>query len=187
MLLSIDPGINNCGVAVVDYSERFNVVEVFNVCNARKFTPNEKLTETQFGTRVVKVGNILEKVSECLQRNKAIDHVTIEAPFYNALTPVAYGSLLEVISAIKYNLLVPSGIVFSMQEPMLVKKLFIGAKITRGMTGKDVMRIHMQKQVDDGHIHTPKLVVDMTEHEIDAIAIAYVKIMRILEEKQNVN
>lgn len=186
MLLSIDPGINNCGVAVVDYSTCFRVAEVFNVANARKFSPEEKIIEVQFGTRVVKVNNILRQVQECLERNPSIDHVTIEAPFYNALTPLAYGSLLEVISAIKYRLLVPMGLKSSMTEPLVVKKVFLNVKINKGTTAKEVMRRFMEQKVKDGIIFVDKAVADMTEHEIDAIAIAFVKVVSILEERKNV-
>lgn len=185
MLLSIDPGVNNCGVSVVDYSEVFRVVEVFNVNNARKFSPEEKVQELKFGTRVVKVTNILNQLSSCLDRYPGIDRVSIEAPFYNALTPVAYGSLLEVITAIKYNLLLPRAIPFSMTEPLLVKKLFIGQKITRDTTAKAVMRLFMEKKVADKLIFVDKLVEEMTEHEIDAIAIAYVNVIKLLEEKRD--
>lgn len=185
MILSIDPGVNNCGVAVVDYSTCFKVAEVFNVTNARKFTQEEKLVEAKFGARVVKVNNILSQVEGCLLRHPRVNHVTIEAPFYNALTPLAYGSLLEVISAIKYRLLLPMGLAFSMTEPLVVKKVFLSVKINKGTTAKEVMRRFMEQKVKDKIIVVGKPVQEMTEHEIDAIAIAFVKVASILEEKQN--
>ena len=185
MLMSIDPGINNCGVAVVDFTDAFKVLEVFNIANARKFTPLEKEVEVKFGTRVVKVTHIVQCVADVLARYPKIEHITIEAPFYNALTPMAYGSLLEVISAIKYGLIVPRGLDFSMTEPLLVKKIFLNTKITKGMTAKVVMREFMQRKVDEGVVLVDKLVPDMTEHEIDAIAIAFVKVLTTLREMEN--
>ena len=103
MILSIDPGINNCGLSVLDLDTQFEVKENVLVKNARKFTDEEKVVETRFGNRTVKVMAIINKIKEILVKYPSIDSLIIEAPFYNALTPMAYGSLLEVIFSIKYH------------------------------------------------------------------------------------
>jgi Holliday junction resolvasome RuvABC endonuclease subunit len=185
MLLSIDPGINNCGIAAIEHSAAFTVVETFNVNNARRFTEEEKLLEKTFGTRVVKVNFILAHVRRFLKNYPEIDHVAIEAPFYSALTPLAYGSLLEVISAIKYAILVPDSIPYSMAEPLLVKRAFFNVKIGRDMKKKDVVRQFMEKKVASGEILINVSVDTLTEHEIDAVAVGFTRMVSVLEAIKN--
>jgi Holliday junction resolvasome RuvABC endonuclease subunit len=170
MLLGIDPGVNNCGLTVVDTTAGFKVITTHNVRNARKFTDVEKELEKEFNTRVVKVSAIVNKVVEMLETYPAIDYVAIEAPFYNHLTPQAYGSLLEVISAIKYNILVPRKLQFRMLEPMLVKKLFAG----KGMAKKEVIKQFLISKKEAGAISMEVDIESLSEHEIDAVAITYV-------------
>lgn len=185
MLLSIDPGVNNCGLAVVDYKGLFTVVETLNVNNARRFTDAEKDTEKEFGARVVKVNHILEHIKKILISHPSISHVVIEAPFYSALTPLAYGSLLEVISAIKYAILIPRGLCFSMAEPLMVKRAFINIKLDRGLKKKEVMRQFLEKKVAAGEVVLSTTVESLTEHEIDAIAVGFSRVITILEVAQN--
>ena len=45
MLLAIDPGVNQCGLAVLDTEQKVVVKETVLVKNARKFTPEEKIIE----------------------------------------------------------------------------------------------------------------------------------------------
>ena len=169
MLLGIDPGVNNCGLAVVDTSGVFKVSTTHNVKNARKFTDQEKLLEKEFNTRVVKVTAIVAKVEETLALYPQINFVAIEAPFYNHLTPQAYGSLLEVISAIKYSILIPRKLQFRMLEPMLVKKLFAN----KAMAKKEVMKQFLIAKKESGAIELEVDIETLSEHEIDAIAISY--------------
>lgn len=185
MILSIDPGVNNCGLAVIDYTHDFTVLETYNVNNARRFTDEEKEVEKTFGPRVVKINSILHHVNRLLDSHPEVDHVAIEAPFYSVLTPLAYGSLLEVISAIKYRILVPKEIAFSMAEPLMVKRAFINVKLDRGLKKKDVMRDFLIKKVTAGEIVLSVSIETLTQHEIDAIAVAFSKVIKILEEQQN--
>ena len=169
MLLGIDPGVNNCGLTVVDTTAGFSVITTHSVKNARKFTDAEKELEQEFNTRVVKVSAIINKVNEVLDAYPLIDYVAIEAPFYNRLTPQAFGSLLEVIAAIKYNILVPRKMKFRMLEPMLVKKIFA----EKGMAKKEVMKQFLISKKAAGTILMDIDIETLSEHEIDAIAIVY--------------
>ena len=178
MLLGIDPGVNNCGFAVADVDEKFCVVETHNVKNARKFTDQEKEMEREFNTRVVKVTAIMNKLVEFLDKYPKINYVAIEAPFYNHLTPQAYGSLLEVISALKYNVLIPRGIKFRMLEPMLVKKLFAN----KGMAKKEIMKQFLISKKQSGDIVMEADIETLTEHEIDAVAVTYVHVLSCVQE-----
>lgn len=185
MLLSIDPGVNNCGIAVIDITDKFTVIETYNVTNTRKFTEEEKQVEKEFGARVVKVNSIMHHVERLLNLHPSADHVVIEAPFYNALTPLAYGSLLEVITAIKYRVLIPRGIHFTMVEPLLVKRLFINVKLDKGLKRKEVMKDFLYKKVNSGDIITSINIDELTEHEVDAIAVGFSRFISLFEARQN--
>ncbi len=182
MILSIDPGINNCGLSVLDLDTQFEVKENVLVKNARKFTDEEKVVETRFGNRTVKVMAIINKIKEILVKYPSIDALIIEAPFYNALTPMAYGSLLEVIFSIKYLVVIPNQLGMKLVEPLLVKKLFSG----QHMAKKEVMKQFLIRKRDDGEIKIAGDVEALSEHEIDSVAIGYVHYLSLLEERQNV-
>lgn len=169
MLLGIDPGVNNCGVAVIDTSTAFRVLDTLNIKNVRKFTDDEKVLEKDFGTRPVKVLSIVREIEKTLVKFPEIKTAAIEAPFYHHLTPQAYGSLLEVVSAIRYNILIPQRIFYEMLPPMSVKKLFTD----KGAAKKELMKRFLLQKKEDGSILIDLDIEMLTEHEIDAIAIAY--------------
>lgn len=171
MFLSIDPGINNCGISVNDPVNRLQILETINVKNARKFTDDEKIVEQQYGNRAVKVLHILNTINSLLVKYPSINTIVAEAPFYNALTPVAYGSLLEVIFSIKYNVVIPKQLNFKLIEPLLIKKMFAN----KSMATKEIMREFLSTRISEGHIIMSNPDVSfLTEHEIDAIAVGFV-------------
>lgn len=173
MLLSIDPGLNNCGIAVSSPGNTFKVHETFNVKNTRKFTPEEKTVEAYYNARVVKINSIETIIRGFLDKYKDINEVAIEAPFYHASTPMAYASLLEVISVIRHKILIPMNLKIQMVEPLLVKKLFITTKLTKGMNGKEYMKEFLKKRIAAGDIVYDGDVDSLTEHEIDAIGVGF--------------
>jgi hypothetical protein len=179
MILSIDPGINNCGLSVLDLDAEFTVKDTWLVKNARKFTDEEKVVETRFGNRTVKVMAIINKIKEILTTYPKIDALIIEAPFYNALTPMAYGSLLEVIFSIKYLIVIPNQLGMKLVEPLLVKKLF--AK--QHLASKEVIKQFLYKKREDKEIIITKEIEGLSEHEIDSIAIGFVHYLSVLEER----
>lgn len=174
MFLSIDPGISNCGLSVINTNESFKVLETHLVKNARKFTDEEKLIEQQYGSRTVKVKAIITKIKEFLVNYPDIDLIVVEAPFYSALTPSSYAALLEVIIAIKYDIVLKCQLKFSTIEPLLVKKLFTN----HGMASKEAMRQFLVKKKEDGSIDIPYNIDDLSEHEIDAVAVGFVYHLR---------
>lgn len=181
MLLSIDPGLNNCGIAVSEVEDKFKVVETINIKNTRKFSPEEKTIEAFYNARVVKINAIESTIRSLLEKYKDISEVAIEAPFYHAATPAAFSSLLEVISVIRHKIFVPLKMKIVMVEPMLVKKLFITAKLTKGMNGKEFMKEYLKKRIAEGYIVFNGDVDQLTEHEIDAIGVGFTS--KILEQE----
>ena len=167
--LSLDPGIAFTGISINDTSEGFRVVETHIVKNNRSFTPEEKVIEKSQGPRAVKLLAIINKFKSLLE-DFNIEMIVIEAPFYNALTPQAYGSLLEVVFGLKYSVLVPMDLKYRLIEPTLVKKLFT----SHGMAKKEMMKQFLISKIATGEIKMDKPVESLTEHEIDSIAIGYV-------------
>ena len=182
MILSIDPGINNCGLSVLDLESQFEVKETWLVKNARKFTDEEKVVEAKFGNRTVKVMAIINKIKEILSTYPNINRLIIEAPFYNALTPMADGSLLEVIFSIKYLIIIPNNLEMKLVEPLLVKKLFS----RQHLASKEVIKQFLYKKRDDKEIIISKEIDGLSEHEIDSIAIGYVHYLSVLEERSSI-
>ena len=168
-MLSLDPGIAFTGISIIDTSEGFRVVETHIVKNNRAFTPEEKVIEKSQGPRAVKLLAIINKFKSLLE-DFNIEMIVIEAPFYNALTPQAYGSLLEVVFGLKYSVLVPMDLKYRLIEPTLVKKLFT----SHGMAKKEMMKQFLISKIATGEIKMDKPVESLTEHEIDSIAIGYV-------------
>ncbi|EKD89535.1 MAG: hypothetical protein ACD_33C00045G0002 [uncultured bacterium] len=167
--LACDPGINSCGLAIFTIQEKsITVKETHLVNNIRKFTEEEKVIEKKYTSRLVKVNSIFNKFKEIITSNK-IDCIIVEAPFYNALTPVAYGSLLEVITIIKYNIAYANDLEFMLLEPLYIKKVFTNA----AMAKKHVIKEFLIKKKADGSIILEKDIETMSEHEIDAVAIAF--------------
>lgn len=168
-LLSIDPGINFTSMIITDITNGFHVVECNIVKNNRAFTPEEKVIEAAQGPRAVKLLSIIKKFKDIIGRYN-IDMIIIEAPFYNALTPQAYGSLLEVIFGLKYSVLVPLNLKYKLIEPTLVKKLFT----SHGAAKKEAMKQFLISKVESGQIKLDRNIDELTEHEIDGIAIGFV-------------
>ncbi len=167
--LSLDPGVNMTGLTVSEVSDGYKVIDTLLVKNNRAFTPEEKVVEKTQGLRAVKILAIVNKVKEVLSQYP-IETIIIEAPFYNRLTPQAYGSLLEVIFALKYSVLVPEDRHYLLIEPTLVKKLFTG----HGMAKKEAMKQFLATKISTGDIVMTKNIELLSEHEIDSTAIGFV-------------
>ena len=176
LYLSIDPGIAHLGISVIDNTNEFKVLETVLVKNTRKFTDEEKIIEIAYGPRVVKVLAIVDSINQLLDKYKAIEIIILEAPFYSALTPVSYGALLEVISAIKYKIIIPRDLPFKLIEPLLVKKLFTN----KGMASKEAMKQFLIQKKENGNIVLETEIDTLSEHEIDAIAIGFVYHLSLL-------
>ena len=166
--INLDPGVNHLGISVVEMGESFNVVMCHLVNNNRTFTKEEKASEIEIGSRGVKVLNIVRKLNEVVDEY-GIKDIIIEAPFYSALTPVAYGSLLEVIMAIKYTLIIPRGLTLTLIEPTVIKRVFTN----KGNANKLVMREFLTSRVASGEIGLSYNIDNLSEHEIDSIAVGY--------------
>lgn len=174
-LISIDPGVNFCGISVIDTSkDTFKVLETLLVNNNRKLPPEYRNLETTLDSRTAKIVRICDIVRKYLEKYGA-EKVVIESPFYNALTPPAFSSLLEVINTVKYLAVYPKRVSVTMVDPKTVKMMFT----TKGNANKELMRETLADKISKKEVLMDIDLEGISEHEVDAIAIAYTyKLMR---------
>ncbi len=168
MILSIDPGLNFCGLAVIDTTDVCKVIETHLVKNARKFTPEEKIIEIKYGNRPVKINSICKLVLELLDKFD-IEAIAFEAPFFNRTTPASYSALLEVITVIKYKIVIEKDLIFKATAPKLIKQLFSNDSTS----GKLAMLHFLETRIKDGSILYTGDIQTLSEHEVDAIAVGF--------------
>ena len=170
MLLAIDPGTNFCGVTFCSQNNGILQVhhsELINVSYNPK-TDQEKLITNKYGLRFLKIERIITKLQSIIQAY-SISAIAIEGPFYSALRPQAHSALVEVVYAIKSNIAYPLDIPMTIVEPLLVKKHFA----LKHMAKKEEMLTALHTRIANSTV-TPLISIDtLSEHEIDAIAIAY--------------
>lgn len=170
-ILSIDPGINNTGISVIEKQDNyFNILDIVLVKNNRKFTDEEKKLEAKFGSRTVKIFSILDNINNLLNKYSNIETIVIEAPFYNSLTPMAFGSILEIIFSIKYRINIDLDIPLYLIEPLLIKKMFTNDRLAN----KEGMKQYLKLKIENKEIILNKELEELSEHEVDSIAIGYI-------------
>jgi Holliday junction resolvasome RuvABC endonuclease subunit len=170
MIIAIDPGLNFCGISVLDYNEKFCIYRTILIDNNRKLTQEEKELCEKYDSRVIKVQEIVRTIITLIEEYQP-NNIVIEGPFYSGLRPQAYSALLEIITAIKYLIAVPNGLPISIIEPLLVKKLFSQFH----MSTKEDMKTSLQKKTQNGEIFVNQGVniEQLSEHEIDSIAVGF--------------
>lgn len=170
MIISIDPGITNCGVSLIEEKgDKLIVRDCINIVGTRKLNPDLKELTQQYGDRSGKVLRISEKIIEIIEENPDIKFIAIEAPFFNRMRPAAFESLLEVVFVVKYKVAVPRSLDLVLVAPMLVKKHWTD----KGNAKKEMMLSELEKRVKEGSVILPRPIETLTEHEIDSIAVGY--------------
>ena len=172
--ISIDPGLNTCGIAIFTFdNNRFSVKSTKLINNLRKLTDKEKVIAKKYTDRLAKLDTIVRVIDdmfdELLGEGYEIVTLIVEAPFYSSFRPSAFGSLVETISLIRYNVAFRRDVEFFAMEPMLVKKIFTD----RGMANKDDMKTKLLSKIQTKELDCPIDIDSISEHEIDAIAIGY--------------
>lgn len=174
-LLGIDPGLNFTGVAeltICYHTGKILSIEAYTLANDR-LSDYTGLDHDTISERTVKLYKLKLALRYILQRVNP-SRIACEAPFYNRLRPMAFGTLLEVVNVLysavlEYN----SNIPFTTIAPMSVKK-FVSAKMVKNDTEKGKLA------VKDAIKSIPEIMdvlltnIDLlSEHAIDAIAIGY--------------
>lgn len=172
MILSIDPGVNFCGFSL-SYKEddTIHIKKSMLIKTIRRYNEEEKEMERIYGSRVMKIFDIIKAINDLISEFK-IEKIVVESPFYSYMTPQAYGSLLEVIFAIKYMIAIPNKIEIVYLEPLLIKKLFSNEHQASKMIMRDflIRKVEEQEIVFDFDINLD----DLSEHEVDAISVGFV-------------
>lgn len=174
-LMGIDPGLNHTGVAIFDIeygTSRILRIEAFTLSND-KLDDRTGLDTEYIPERTIKLYKLKGAIKWALDMTGPC-FVACEAPFYNRFMPMAYGALLEVVSTIHSAVLEwNSNVQFVTIPPLSVKKV-VGTKAVKNDTvkGKNLVKLSVQQIPEIMDVLTTP-IDGLTEHAIDAIAVAY--------------
>lgn len=174
-LISIDPGLNNVGVAIFEID-----TQPFKIASIQAFTLKSErliddscLDDDDHMERLHKRYTIGKALRRILEDHKP-DIVASESPFFDRRKPGSFQILTEVLTTIFDTIVAHNPLTrFSMVPPQLAKAVLGVA----GQKGKEVVREAMEKQTEiTSVLQNPLELID--EHAIDAIAVGYTWIVR---------
>lgn len=183
-MLSIDPGLNNIGLADFLLDQTRQGTEI-NQIEAMTIESRYVLDDCCYGatsddertrTRQSMVSAVLRKVREIHPA-----FVVIESPFYDIKRPGSYAVLLEVLNDLRFAIYqFDPKITIVIYAPQEVKKTLGVA----GVKGKEIVKEAMSTFMPIVTVLKTDLG-SMTEHAIDAVAVGYTYVKNILNrEKQ---
>lgn len=178
-LISIDPGLNNIGIAVYRVNKDLKILHIkawtvdinkvkriFNVSNS-------------YPSRSIKIMKFKSILIGLLLRYKPYAVIT-ESAFYNPLRPSAYGPLSEVISHIVSTIMeVNPNIFYHSLEPLLIKKM-----LKSGYSKGKLSMLEAVSKVDEITDVLKGKITDLDDHGVDAIAVGYSFLSIIKNEKR---
>lgn len=165
-ILAIDPGLNNAGIALIQYSYLNKQIQGISAYTIKPEQHINKLyLDAHLDERTMKLIVLKNIISSILAGNR-IDLVICEAPFFYASKPAAYRALVEVITILKQttvdiNPLIP----FIQLEPLMVKRLVKSLNIHEKDSTKEALEVLALDRFIDLNL--------LDEHSIDAISIGY--------------
>lgn len=168
-MVSFDPGLGKCGVSIYDLSEdrRIRRIDAFTLIQER-IRQRTGWDEESRSDRALRLRRLyLAAVSVIEDYRPAV--VSFEAPFFNRLRPMAFGSLTETTDCLKYAAYdVSRNILVMSVEPMVVKKA-VGASKGKG---KQVVLEGIERipEIMDNLIPN---IRDLDEHSVDAVGVGY--------------
>ena len=183
-LLSIDPGLNNVGIAIYEIeTQPFKIlsIQAFTL-KSERLIDDSCLDDEDHTERVHKRYMMGRSLTKALQQYRP-DVVASESPFFDRRKPGSFAVLTEVLTTlfdavVAFNPLIK----FVMISPQSVK-MTLGVA---GIKGKEVVREAMEKQQEIITVlQDPLETID--EHAIDAIAVGYSWIMTksgLIEKKE---
>lgn len=168
-IVGIDPGSQTLGLAILEFDTTTKeIVKTTAITYVGTKLPymSDWITKLH-GERAARIIAHRENLTEIF---KSINPTAVycESPFYNPGRPMAYGALVEVLSAIRLSIINWSQWVgLESVDPPTVKKA-VGA---RGGAKKDEMMVAVQAM--EKELKLDKSPSEYDEHCIDAIAVAY--------------
>lgn len=175
-LIGIDPGLNNSGVALLDQDYRTGKIvkiEPFLLISD-KLKDESGMDDEVHPERAIK----LMKLGMTLQGMLRLYNphaVGCEAPFFNRFRPMAYGALCEVVTTLQFAVIAANrNTTFSLFPPLTVKK-GVAAKSVSNDTEKGKLEVKRAIMANPEIMAALQADVDLlSEHELDAVAVAYV-------------
>lgn len=169
IVYGIDPGSIRLGLSV--FTLHFKTYQILDIHTETIEVDKLYVDPNLVDVRGYKTARLME-LSNLLYDKMCVDQpvvLSIESPFYNRFRPNAYGTLVETTDYIKlaynnYNNMLP----LHSYPPLTVKKA-VGVKKSKGKenVSKAIMAI------GELTCHLPHNLTGMSEHEIDAVAVAY--------------
>lgn len=173
-ILGIDPGMKTgIGALGIDYRTNTMVsAEGFTIKTDRLFDQSG-LQEDVHGERKIALYNLQQAILYYLMLYNPVE-VGMEAPFFNRFSPMAYGSLTEVVTMITSTIIAYNpNIRITMYPPMTVKK-WVGAKAVAKNTEKGKILVKDAVKAIPEIMNAMQMNIDdLSEHAIDGIAIGY--------------
>ena len=170
-IIGIDPGINNCGVAMCTYNTDTQILTVndFLTIQASILARKQNSKESRIYGNVLPL-ILLETEIEKIFNTWSPEYIACEDAFYNPRTPNAFISLKNCITSIKRVLYTHKKILYLI-APKLSKMT-----VVKATANKEDMINAIQKLSD---LTIDKSTDNIVEHEADAIGIAYTFIKQI--------
>ena len=170
-LLSIDPGLNNTGIAeyTLELLPEFKIVSIVAyTLSSTRLIDDSGFDDDDVVERIIKRHKLQNALSKTLDYFKP-DVAVCESPFFNPKMPSSFAALTEVVSGffdtiLSYN----PRCSFHLLAPKFVKRVFNIA----GLKGKDVVKEAVSK-VEDLMLPLQGSIESLDEHAIDGIAIGY--------------
>ena len=171
-IVGIDPGSEKLGVSVIGIdveTQKIAFVRASTYTGSKMFSPKDHFAIVQ-SDRQARITAHRENLYRLFLRERPIQ-ICSESPFYNPRMPAAFGSLTEMIVAIR-----SAAQMYSKERPLYlidppsVKKA-VGAS---GAADKDAVRKCVLALLKECYIGiTP--MEELDEHSIDAIAVGYAR------------
>jgi Holliday junction resolvasome RuvABC endonuclease subunit len=168
-IVGIDPGSETLGLCLLYFDVvTLNILRVHSQTFIGSKLPTDPMLSICHSDRVSRIKAHEDNMVNLFISTNPIA-ISSESPFYNPRRPNAFGALVEVMSAIRNAVIRYSDTsrLFTV-DPASVKRA-IGAK---GNADKDMVKHHLGNIPEIvNNLSSP--LIDMDEHTVDAIAVAY--------------
>lgn len=182
-ILSFDPGLSKAGWSIIDYKPDAGtlVVNQFGMLSANRLTTHRDLEEEvkRFGKQIIALNALRDMVASLFTEYQP-DYVVAEDTFFNPITPSAYAALLQWLNTVALYLYREHQLPLYRISPRSVKLCSAGyGGSGKGNVQEAIIRLNNLK------FKQKKYLAGLTEHEADAIAVAYTFVIEMLPSLYN--
>lgn len=171
-IIGIDPGSNNLGVCILSLDLKLNILNINTIPVCLSSYSSENKVYSDLTTRLL---YLMEEMAFIY--NQFIPKIiTIETSFINKNRPAAVIPLTSAISIIENTFVrLDNNIYITKFSPSIIKKSVKADPIGKKQPVYDAL-----KKIDE--INNLIELDALTEHEIDAIAIAYTQLLNLRQK-----